>query len=163
MRKDETVSVNGPDRLRFYRGEVGLEHELASSRLNALISSQSFLVLSYATVMAQSIGRWHNPLLVALLPALALLGLLLCYQAWRGIRAANAIAAVWRERERELLEEDAEARAYMDPTDAVSGPSARGLENPVREGARFRRVAPAIFAAAWVYLAVLSLVLYFRG
>jgi hypothetical protein len=158
----EAGQVTGPDRLRFYRREIGLQYELASNRLDALISSQSFLVLGYATVIAQSIGRWHNPLLVALLPALAFLGLLLCYQAWRGIRAAYSVAAVWRERERDLLDEDADARAYMHRDDAESGPSGHGLENPAREGALFGRLAPGIFAVAWAYLGVLAVVLYLR-
>jgi hypothetical protein len=34
----QSDAVSGADRLRFYRGEIGLQHRLASNRPDALIS-----------------------------------------------------------------------------------------------------------------------------
>jgi hypothetical protein len=61
-------------RLDFYRAEVRHEFNLLSSRLNAYITSQSFLVIAFALSMSNMNPRWPSPLRVMLPTALAILG-----------------------------------------------------------------------------------------
>ena len=61
--------------LKFYRAEIRFESELLTARLNALLSSQSFLVIAYATSMSSLEGHWGAEFTVLLPPCLALLAL----------------------------------------------------------------------------------------
>lgn len=159
------MGTSNEELLRFYRDEVKFQSDLVANRVDAFISSQSFLVLGYATAMAESIGRWHNALTLALPPALALLGLVLTFHAWLGIRAAYAVIAEWRKRESELLDRDAALRAYTPATtvDAADSVHPGGARRIFREGAIFARRAPWIFALAWCYFGALPVLLYLRG
>ena len=93
----------GADLLARYRSEIRFESELLSNRLNSFMSSQSFLLIAYASAMSAAHGRWQHPFTLALPPALAVLGLVLALYARPGIRAAYAEIRLWQEQERELL------------------------------------------------------------
>lgn len=67
---------------------------LMLARLNALLTSQSFLVIAYASSMAIANDRWSQPLAMLLPPFLALLGFVLAIEGRIGIIAARR--ALWR-------------------------------------------------------------------
>lgn len=134
------------DLLKHYRAEIRFESDLAGQRINALLGSQSFLVIAYSSSMGASNGRWAEPLALALPAALALLGLILALLAWPGIRAAQAVVEQWRAREAELLVREVQ----LAPFSLGADEEGRGtISRRRREGALFARRAPAVFVCAW--------------
>jgi hypothetical protein len=149
--------------LQFYRSEIKFESDMLSSRLNAFISSQAFLVIAYASSMGSLVHDWRNPVILVLPPSLALLGLVLALQSLPGIRAANAVIQEWHLRQRELLsraEELHEYRKALSPTAEDRGTGA-AVRDWFKQGTVFAKHAPWIFTVAWCHFGVLPLVLHF--
>jgi hypothetical protein len=88
---NSTVSTSNLELLRFYRSEIKYQSDLLSSRLSSLLTSQSFLLIAYASAMSGLIGHWQDPFTLVFPPVLAVLGLVLSLQAWPGIRAGYAV------------------------------------------------------------------------
>ncbi len=128
--------------LNFYRAEIKFESEMLSSRLNAFIASQSFLVIGYASSMSASLDRWHNLFSLVFPLSLALLGLALALYAWPGIEAACKVIGRCHERQDELLSRSAGLEEYRL---APAGASAR---ERLKRGAMFAKHAPKVFALA---------------
>ncbi|MFP2930646.1 hypothetical protein ACLESO_36700 [Pyxidicoccus sp. 3LG] len=150
------------DLLQFYRSEIKFESDMLSSRLNAFISSQAFLVIAYAGSLGALARDWGNPLILVLPPSLALLGLVLALHAGPGIRAAHAVIQEWHLRQRELLSraEDLEDyRRALSPTPEDRGPGA-AVRDRFKQGTVFAKHAPWIFALAWCHFGALPIVLY---
>ena len=59
------MSDNAVEILKFYRGEIRFQSNLLSGRLNAFISSQSFLLIAYASAATRMGGatpsQGHSP------------------------------------------------------------------------------------------------------
>lgn len=140
------------DLLKFIRSEVRFESGLVGERLSALLSSQSFLVIAYASSMGASNMDWAGPLPARLPPALALLGLVLALMAWPGLRAGHAVLERWRAKERELL---TRCPALAPWTLAADEPNGRSVEVRRREGALFAQRAPLVLVLAWAFFAAL--------
>ncbi len=64
------------ERLDFYRREIHYETTNLSNRTNAYLSAQSFLVIAYASSMANMNPEWGVMFTLVVPPMLALLGLL---------------------------------------------------------------------------------------
>ncbi|RMN67177.1 hypothetical protein ALQ55_01627 [Pseudomonas savastanoi pv. savastanoi] len=64
------------ERLDFYRREIHYETTNLSNRTNAYLSAQSFLVIAYASSMANMNTEWGAMFTLVVPPMLALLGLL---------------------------------------------------------------------------------------
>lgn len=143
------------DLLKFYRGEIRFESDMLSSRLNAFISSQSFLVIGYASSMSASLERWHNPFSLVFPPSLALLGLVLALYAWPGIEAAWKVIAQWHAKQEELLARRGDLAEY--------GPSGASARDRLRRGTMFAQYAPRVFAVAWCCFGAMPVVFYLRG
>ena len=157
----------GADLLARYRSEIRFESELLSNRLNSFMSSQSFLLIAYASAMSAAHSTsWQHPFTLALPPALAVLGLVLALYARPGIRTAYAEIRLWQEQERELLAREPRLSTYLGPSipagSATASGSQAGAEMDVRfrHGSSFALRAPAIFVLAWTYFAILPFVFY---
>ncbi len=143
--------------LNFYRAEIKFESEMLSSRLNAFVASQSFLVIGYASSMSASLGRWHNPFSLVFPPSLALLGLALALYAWPGIEAAYKVIGRWHEMQDELLSRGAGLEAYrLAPAGASAG-------ERLERGTMFAKHAPKVFAAAWLCFGAMPVFFYLRS
>ncbi|NHN84256.1 hypothetical protein GOB93_06300 [Acetobacter musti] len=134
------------DLLHFCRSEIRFESEMVGVRLSALVNSQSFLVIAYATSMTTSASRWGNALFLLIPPLLSALGFVLALLAWPGIRAAYAAIGKWEEKEAELHRQSQHLSAF---SLASSDPDARATLRRGQEGARFALCAPGIFLATW--------------
>ncbi|MBS7455745.1 hypothetical protein [Coralloluteibacterium stylophorae] len=134
------------DLMKFYSAEIEHESQLAASRMNSLLSSQSFLVIAYASAMSASEGRWGSLFPILLPPALAVLGIVLVLLARPGIHAAYALVGRWRDRFGELLDRHPELGAY---TLGFGEGTFRDVVHRRREGALFARRAPVVFLVAW--------------
>jgi hypothetical protein len=79
--------------LMFYRREIKFQSDLLSSRLSSLLTSQSFLLIAYVSAMSGLVGSWKDPYTLLFPPVLAVLGLVLSFQAWpgsaRGMRSSQ--------------------------------------------------------------------------
>lgn len=140
------------DLFQHYRTEARFEEGLVSGRLTLLLSSQSFLVIAYASSMGASSGDWDAPLPRLLPPALALLGIVLTLCAWPGVLAAHAVAERWHEKERELLAHRPELGPW---TLTADEDGRRDVATRRREGALFARRAPLALLIAWTLFAAL--------
>lgn len=139
--------------MRFYREQMQHESGLMLARLNALISSQAFLVIAYSTSMGSANGRWHEPFAMLLPPTLALLGLVLAFHARLSIVAARAAANRWRQRLTQAIREHAELAPWRDEADDDELAWGR------KAGEVFARRAPIIFMTGWVWLLLLPVFL----
>ncbi|MCG7600099.1 hypothetical protein MHM84_09890 [Halomonas sp. McH1-25] len=151
------------DLLKFYRSEIQFQSSLLAGRLNAFISSQSFLVIAYAMTASSLIGQWQAPFTLLFPPFLALLGLTLALQAWPGIKAAYVVLGEWEQRQDELLAVSRELKKY-DLHAAERSPESQhsGIAwKHFRQGALFPRYAPWLFSTAWCFFASLPVVLFF--
>lgn len=144
------------DLLNFYRAEIRFESDMLSSRLNAFISSQSFLVIGYASSMSASLDRWHNVFSLVFPPSLALLGLALALYAWPGIEAAYKVIGRWHDKQDELLSRNP---GLGDHRLAPAGASAK---DRLKRGTMFAKYAPKVFAAAWLCFGAMPVLFYLR-
>jgi hypothetical protein len=103
------------ERLDFYRREIQYETSLLAGRTNAYLTAQSFLVIAYASSMANSNENW-GALFTLVVPALfTLLGIINSLHAWPGIRASATIIEHWHYKQVQLLHSDPEfGHAYDD-------------------------------------------------
>ena len=149
------------DLLHFYRSEIRFESGLIAERLSALLNSQAFLVIAYASSMSAASLRPSPQASVGallLLPALlTLLGLVLSVLAWPGIKAAHAVTDRWTARERELHERVAALSLFHLVSDEASR---RELARRSYAGSLFSRQAPFAFIVAWCCFGALSAWLY---
>jgi hypothetical protein len=115
------------ERLDFYRREIQYETSLLAGRTNAYLTAQSFLVIAYASSMANLNENW-GALFTLVVPALfTLLGIISSLHAWPGIRASATIIEHWHYKQEQLLRADPEfGHAYDDsPCSASRRPAGR--------------------------------------
>lgn len=156
-RRWRRTKVSPADLLLHIRTEIRFETGLASERLNSFISSQSFLVIAYASSMASSNARWEQVFTILIPPFLALLGLALSVLAWPGIIASQAVIERWREKERDLLGGHPD---LLERTLVADDAGRADIDRRRLEGALFARRAPLVFVVAWCWLAALPIWLH---
>ena len=79
------------DRLDFYRREIHYETSLLSNRTNAYLTAQSFLVIAFASSMANLNPRWGELFTLVVPTLMAILGIFSSLHAWPGFRASYVI------------------------------------------------------------------------
>ena len=92
------------ERLIFYRSEIHFESSLLAERTSAYLSSQSFLMIAFASSMANSNPEWgelFRPVVPAILPVP---GLIPSLPAMHGINPHFAVIARWHQTPSELLQ-----------------------------------------------------------
>lgn len=141
------------ERLDFYRREIQYETSILANRTDAYLAAQSFLVIAFASCMANLNPEWGK-LFTLVVPAflafLALLGLLSSLNAWPGIRAAYDIIDHWHFKQSHLLSsEPLMGLAYDEsPLFCETEASHKGY----RKSLLFSLRTPWIFATFWVLL-----------
>lgn len=131
--------------------EIGILHD----RINSLVSAEAFLIISFTMSLAYSNDRWSSRFFW-IAPLLASIGLLLAVLAWPGINRSFEIVADWNVLLIETLNEALkEPRFVWRPSGNLPGDTK--TQSYHRRGMLFTRLVPAVFAVAWVLLAVLVL------
>ncbi|WP_277961011.1 hypothetical protein [Pseudomonas sp. RIT-To-2] len=145
------------DRLDFYRREIQYETAILSNRTNSYLSAQSFLVIAYASSMANLNPEWGKVFTLVVPPVLALLGVLCSLNAWPGIRAAYDIIDHWHFKQSGLLRDlPAMGLAYDDePLFSEMESTHKGY----RKSLMFSIRAPWLFAGFWVGLGVFAVMI----
>ena len=142
-------------RVQAIREEMKFELGVLHDRINALVSAEAFLIISFTMSLAYSNDRWSSRFFL-IAPVLASIGFLLAVLAWPGVKRGVEIVAEWNEL---LIQALSEARNdphfVWRPSVDVAG--AMRTQNLHRKGMLFARLVPAVFAVAWLLLAALVL------
>jgi hypothetical protein len=160
------------EKLQFYRGEDRHEWTLLSNRLSSYITSQSFLVTSYAIAMGNSNPKWAGWFTLLFPSLVAILGLATSWSAYPGITGAMTIIALWHRKERRLFLAAATATAQSGPRDPTmedyhDGRPRVRLRGGAREvdviherSLRFALSIPWLFGTTWFLLLTLTVALH---
>lgn len=92
------------ERLNFYRSEIHFESTLLASRTSGYLSSQSFLIIAFASSMANTNPEWGSLFRLVVPTVLALLGLITSLHAIPGIRASYDVIERWHIKQADLLQ-----------------------------------------------------------
>lgn len=158
---DVRIFCSPKERLDFYRREIHYETGQLSSRTNAYLTAQSFLVIAYASSMANLNPAWGELFTLVVPALLALLGIVNSLHAWPGIQASSEIICHWQFKQSCLLHSDPEIGLAYDDSPLFS-------EREVNRGSfektlLFSRRVPFLFAGFWCALGVFSLWLQLAG
>ncbi len=131
--------------------EVGILHD----RVNALVSAEAFLIISFTMSLAYTNDGLSSRFFVVA-PLLALVGFLLAVLAWPGVNRGVTNIVEWN-----ILLIAALKGAQRDPNfvwrPSVDAASETEIQGHHRKGMLFARFVPAVFAVAWVLLAIIVL------
>ena len=158
---DNAIFGTPKARLDFYRHEIQYETSLLSNRTNAYLSAQSFLVIAYASSMANLNPDWGKVFTLVVPSILALLGIVSSMHAWPGIRAAYEIIDHWHFKQYQLLRAEPAMGMAYDDSPLFSKYEAQ--EKGYRQSLLFSMRTPWIFTVFWIVLAVFSTWLQFFG
>ncbi len=149
----------GPDiharQVQAIRDEMKFEIGILHDRINALVSAEAFLIISFTMALAYA-GEGPSGRFFAVAPLLAAVGFLLAVLAWPGVNRGVAIVVEWN-----LLLIAALKGARMDPSfvwrPSVDAAGDARTQSRHRASMLFARFVPAVFAVAWVLLAAIVL------
>jgi hypothetical protein len=139
------------ERLDFYRREIQYETSILANRTDAYLAAQSFLVIAFASCMANLNPEWGKLFTLLVPPFLALLGVLSSLNAWPGIRAAYDIIDHWYFKQSELLRSEPIMGMAYDESPLFC--ERESTHKGYRKGLLFSVRTPWLFAAFWVLLA----------
>ncbi|MBD8066064.1 hypothetical protein IC608_11330 [Devosia sp. PTR5] len=157
---NDTSCAAETSELDHLRQEIRAEINLLNNRLNALISSQAFLVIAYGTSLSAGYGDWGGLFTLLFPPLLAVLGFVLALEARPGILATHEAIGHWRRRENALIEHCPALRPFTLATDEESR---RRMELRQHAGGLFSQRAPLIFLITWVIFLALPFALRLWG
>ena len=154
-----TLSAELPEehvrRLAFVREEMRFEIGILHDRINALISAEAFLLISFTMSLAYATAHWQDKFFFVP-PLLSVIGFMLAILAWPGVNTSYKIIVEWNIILVKVLNEANAASNFMWPTSLfVSGE--RRTQADHRNSMLFARSVPLVFAVAWAVLAVVVL------
>jgi hypothetical protein len=147
------------EKLRFYRAEIQHEFNLLSNRVNAYITSQSFLVVGFTLAMGNLNPHWGSLFRLIFPPALALLGIATSMQAWPNIRGACDSISLWREKQQRLFDHDPSMDDYRIERPIVQSSQGRSVDIIHERSLWFAKCSPWIFTIGWLVFGGLAFVL----
>ncbi|AXA53658.1 hypothetical protein ACNT2N_20015 [Pseudomonas thivervalensis] len=142
------------ERLDFYRREIQYETSILANRTDAYLAAQSFLVIAFASCMANLNPEWGKLFTLIVPPFLALLGFLSSLNAWPGIKAAYEIIDHWHFKQSELLRAEPLMGLAYDESPLFS--ERESTHKGYRKSLLFSVRTPWIFATFWVLLGAYS-------
>lgn len=152
------------ERLQFYRSEIHFESTLLAERTSSYLSAQSFLMIAFASSMANTNPEWGSLFRLVVPAILAGLGLLTSFHALPGIKSSFDVIERWHQKQAELLQIEGQAGLLPNQESALFGEG-----NSPTGGYRYKRTllfslrTPLIFASVWALFGGFCVVLYFFG
>ncbi|MCQ4312491.1 hypothetical protein NAV33_11365 [Pseudomonas stutzeri] len=152
------------ERLLFYRSEIHFESTLLADRTSSYLSAQSFLMIAFASSMANTNPEWGSLFRLVVPAILAGLGLLTSFHAMPGIKSSFDVIERWHQKQAELLQIEGQAGLLPNRESALFGEG-----NSPAGGHRYKRTllfslrTPLIFASVWALFGAFCVVLYFFG
>ena len=150
-------------KLSFYRSEIKHEFTLLSSRMNAYVTSQSFLMIAFASAMNNTNPHWGKMFTLVFPVGLALLGMVTSLRAYQGIVAAVHTIASWHGKQNQLFENDLamddyrvqRSRPIFEPDSSVDAVHQSSLT--------FAQFTPRVFLIAWCLFSALAVFLHVKS
>jgi hypothetical protein len=155
------VFDSAKERLNFYRSEIHFESTLLASRTSSYLSSQSFLMIAFASSMANTNPEWGSLFRLVVPSVLALLGLITSLHAIPGIRGSFDVIERWHRKQADLLQTEGNVGLLPNHDSALFGEG-----NTPAGGERYKRTlmfslrTPIIFGCVWAVLGVFCFVLH---
>ncbi|MFJ7311809.1 hypothetical protein ACIQVE_03395 [Pseudomonas sp. NPDC098747] len=149
------------DRLDFYRREIQYETTLLSNRTNANLTAQSFLVIAFASSMANVNPEWGKIFTLVVPLLMAILGIVSSLNARPGIRAAYAIIDHWHFKQSHLLRSEPAMGANYDDSPLFC--EAESSQKGYRKSLQFSMRTPWLFVIFWVVLANFDIYIQFSN
>ena len=151
---DPVVFGNPQERLDFYRNEIHYESRMLSERTNSYLGSQSFLVIVFASSMANINEAWGELFTLIMPLLLAALGIGSSLHAWPGIKASVAKIMHWNFKQDQLLRSQPDFGKAYDNSPLFS--QAEVSEKRHYRSLMFSLRPPWIFITVWVALGSFS-------
>jgi hypothetical protein len=148
--KEAKIFGSPKERLDFYRGEIHFETTNLSSRTNAYLSSQAFLVIAYASSMANLNPQWGAVFTLVVPVMLALFGVVSSLMAWPGIKAACDIIDHWYYKQSGLLSSEPVMGLSYDDSPLFS--SWESTDKGHKSALLFSKRTPWMFCLFWLCL-----------
>lgn len=142
------------ERLDFYRREIQYETNLLADRTNAYLSAQSFLVIAYASSMANANPGWGDLFTLVVPALLSLLGIVSSLNAWPGIRASSVIIGHWHFKQEQLLRSEPKFGHAYDESPLFS--EHESSKERYIKSLRFSMRSPWLFTFFWAGLGLFS-------
>lgn len=158
---DSDVLVDSARRFAFMREETRFEIGLLHDRINALISVEAFLTISFTMAISNSSARLGATFATVIAAVLSLVGLVLAVFAWPGVDASFKIINEWSSRQRQFMRDNPVLTDVMWRPDVLGKGNLRA-DPDTRRTMFFARAVPAVFAIAWSILAITAFVLPLR-
>lgn len=148
------------ERLAFYRSEIHFESQLLAERTSTYLSSQSFLMIAFASSMANSNPEWGGLFRLVVPAILAVLGLITSFHAMPGIKANFEVIERWHQKQAELLQLEGRAGLLANNESALIGEGNNLAGAPrYKHTLLFSLRTPIIFGVVWTLFGALCLVL----
>ncbi|WP_429502376.1 hypothetical protein [Pseudomonas sp. 2835] len=147
------------DRLDFYRKEIHYETTMLSSRTNAYLTSQSFLVIAYGSSMSNINPEWGKVFTLVVPMLMAILGLISSLHAWPGMKAAYEIIDHWYFKQSHLLQSELSMGHVFDESPLFT--KSESTQSGYRKGLQFSMRTPWIFSGFWLLLGVFTVYVQF--
>ncbi len=150
------------ERLAFYRAEIHFEAGLMAERTSAYLTSQSFLMIAFASSMANNNPDWGELFRLVVPSVLAVLGLITSLHAMPGIKANFDVIERWHQKQSELLQVEGRVGLLPNHESALFGEG----NSPVgghryKKSLLFSLRTPVIFSLVWAIFGVMCLALNF--
>ena len=142
-------------RIATIRDEMRLEIGVFHDRVNALISAEAFLLISFTMALTYA-GAGPGTTLFWIGPTLSVIGFSLAALAWPGMLVSYRIIVEWNVLFVDVLNA-ARATATVEWRPSVFVDGDRRIHADHRRGMLFARLVPGVFMVAWVILAGLVL------
>ena len=137
-------------RISFVRDEMRFEVGVFQDRINALISAEAFLLISFTMALAYA-GHGASMSFFWISPTLAAIGFTLAALAWPGVATSYKIIVEWNVLFVDALNEaHAASTLSWRPSVFVDGVERTHADH--RRSMLFSRFVPAIFMIAWIVL-----------
>ena len=154
IEQETRIFASAKERLDFYRNEIHFETTNLSSRTNAYLTAQAFLVIAYASSMANLNPQWGVIFTMVVPVMLVIFGVVSSIMAWPGIKAACDIIDHWYYKQSGLLRsEPVIGMAYDDsPLFSAWESTDRGHKTALL----FSKRTPWMFFVFWLCLGIFA-------
>ncbi len=145
-------------KLEYYRTEIRYEHSLLGQRVSWYMTSQSFLIIAFASGLNNSNVSFKLGIDLILLT----LGIITSILVLPSINGAIAIVHQWAAKEQEVLQDeelkDFNIEGIHEKVSLFSHKKVKQKTDVIKkESLKFARLAPVVFIYGWIALFLLGL------
>lgn len=154
VEQETRIFASAKERLDFYRAEIHFETTNLSSRTNAYLTAQAFLVIAYASSMANLNPQWGVIFTMVVPVMLVIFGVVSSIMAWPGIKAACDIIDHWYYKQSGLLRSEPVIGMAYDDSPLFS--AWESTDKGHKTALLFSKRTPWMFFVFWLCLGVFA-------